>query len=68
MIEPHVTNYTVIGVYLDDPLDPGSYIEWVEAIGPESAVEEAIARDSDRAEAITIAVFEGHHYDVGDTA
>ncbi len=60
--------YTVVGIHLDSGGDTDSFVEWVRAIGPESAVERAIEMDEARAEATFIAVFEGHHSDVGRIA
>ncbi len=66
---PFERYYTVVGIYLDDN-DPetNSYVAWVEAIGPESAIEKVVEMDASREEATVVAVFEGHHSDVGGLA
>jgi hypothetical protein len=66
--------YTVVGVYPDEFSDsrpiareidvgPATYVEWVDAASVEQAKIMAQEIDTDRAEAIVVAVFEGHHID-----
>ena len=56
--------YTVVGVFKYDLGILGeqgaSFVEWVDADGPEDAVSKAAEADDARIDAAVIAVFEGH--------
>ncbi len=56
--------YTVVGVFQYDlgvlGTSGASFVEWVDADGPEDAVSKAAEADDARIDASVVAVFEGH--------
>jgi len=54
--------YTVVGLYPDTNED---FVEWVEAESVEDAIANAVVMADGRDEAAIIAVFAGHHLDLG---
>lgn len=63
-----MTQYTVVGVYPDNldkaqDAEGNTYVEWVEAARVVEAIEKAQAMYPERANAMPVAVFEGHRVD-----